>query len=342
MELIERYVHEVGRRLPQRQRADVEAELRSLLLDALEARAGVTPAESAPSEADQIAVLVEFGPPAEVAARYAPQPRYVIGPRLFDTYCLVVGIVLGALALAMVVATVVGQLSAPDGEISLLAFFAQFILQYINAAAAGLGFTTLVFFILERTLPEEDLVSLTDREQWDPRTLPPLEDPNRIQPVELIVAICFILLALVLFNFFPGKIGLAYLQSGAGEATGWHVIPVFSEQALAAYLPLWNIIWVLTLALDLVLLRQGRWRLGTRLADLGIVLGSIYVLVRMITGPALFSTPSWWLDLMPDLKETLTFMPNLAELVRMALLVALAITIFDGGKKALALLRARG
>lgn len=63
MELIERYVHEVGRRLPKKQRADVEAELRSLLMDALEARAGAAPAAGAPSEADQAAVLVEFGPP---------------------------------------------------------------------------------------------------------------------------------------------------------------------------------------------------------------------------------------------------------------------------------------
>lgn len=339
MELIERYVHEVGRRLPKKQRADVEAELRSLLMDALESRGGAAQAEGAPGEADQAAVLVEFGPPAEVAARYAPRPRYVIGPRLFDTYCLVVGVVLGALALAMLVSTIVVQLNTSDGEISILAFFGQLIAQYINAAAAGVGFTTLVFFILERTLPEEELASLAEHEKWDPHTLPPIEDRNRIQPVELIVNVCFIVLALVLFNFFSGKIGIAYIRSGAGEAAGWHVIPVLSAQALAAYRPLWNIVWGLTVALDLILLRQGRWQLGTRIADLGIVLCSLYVLVRMITGPALFAATTLWPDVVPDLNGP--FIPNLAEFVRMVLLVVLAITIFDGGKKLLELLRAR-
>ena len=37
LDLVERYIHEIGRRLPPKQRADVEAELRSLIMDALEA-----------------------------------------------------------------------------------------------------------------------------------------------------------------------------------------------------------------------------------------------------------------------------------------------------------------
>ena len=38
MDLIDRYVHEVGRYLPRKNRADIQAELRSLLIDTLEAR----------------------------------------------------------------------------------------------------------------------------------------------------------------------------------------------------------------------------------------------------------------------------------------------------------------
>ena len=39
MNLIDRYVHQVGKRLPKKQRTDVEAELRSLLSDMVEDRA---------------------------------------------------------------------------------------------------------------------------------------------------------------------------------------------------------------------------------------------------------------------------------------------------------------
>jgi hypothetical protein len=41
-ELLDRYVHEVGRNLPRAQRADVVAEIRSLLSDSLDARAPET------------------------------------------------------------------------------------------------------------------------------------------------------------------------------------------------------------------------------------------------------------------------------------------------------------
>ncbi|MGE5326983.1 MAG: HAAS signaling domain-containing protein, partial [Deltaproteobacteria bacterium] len=79
MELIDRYVHEVGEHLPERMREDVEAELRSLLTDAVEARAREA---SRPVDDEIISrVLREFGQPQEVARRYAPEAEYLIGPR---------------------------------------------------------------------------------------------------------------------------------------------------------------------------------------------------------------------------------------------------------------------
>ena len=60
MELIDRYVHQVGRRLPERTRADVKQELRSLLIDALEEHTGRSENFT---EEEQVAVLEEFGPP---------------------------------------------------------------------------------------------------------------------------------------------------------------------------------------------------------------------------------------------------------------------------------------
>ena len=40
MELIERYLQAIGRQLPRSQRADILSELRSALMDTLEARSG--------------------------------------------------------------------------------------------------------------------------------------------------------------------------------------------------------------------------------------------------------------------------------------------------------------
>ena len=89
MKWVDRYISEVGDRLPAKQRTDIETELRSLILDALEGRTGKTVDFS---EEDELAVLQEFGRPEEVAQRYAGTPRYLIGPRLYPTYLVVLRI----------------------------------------------------------------------------------------------------------------------------------------------------------------------------------------------------------------------------------------------------------
>ena len=78
MDLIERYVHEVGRALPRGQRSDIEQELRSLLQDSLESRIAE---QEGDEEAVQIDLLREFGPPDEMAHSYSPRARWLIGPR---------------------------------------------------------------------------------------------------------------------------------------------------------------------------------------------------------------------------------------------------------------------
>jgi hypothetical protein len=113
-EWIDRYVNEVGRRLPANQRADVEREIRSLIedevadrLDAAEEQGGSQP----DGEATVLAVLQQFGAPGEMAAKYQA-PRYLIGPAMFPVYQIVLGIVLavtvGANLLGLVVAAGTG------------------------------------------------------------------------------------------------------------------------------------------------------------------------------------------------------------------------------------------
>ena len=282
LELVERYIHEIGRRLPPKQRTDVEAELRSLIMDALEAHSAEAADET--PEAAQVAVLQELGAPAEVARRYAAAPRYLIGPRLYDTYLRVAGIVLGAVALGLTVSTVVSLWETAPESINILAVLGGLIVQYLGAATSALGFTTLIFAILERTLSEEDLTDLQDEEKWDPRKLPPVEDSNRIQPVSMVAGICFTVLALLLFNLFADRLGIIYTQTEGG----WKVIPALSPAAIKTFLPLWNLSWVLTLALDVAVLQQRQWNTTTRSLELGLKGFTLYILVRMFSGPVLW------------------------------------------------------
>jgi hypothetical protein len=92
MNLIDRYVAEVGKNLPLlKGREDIEKELRSTLEDMLEDRISTTGRMR--DEAMEIELLKEYGSPQQVAATYNPQP-YLIGPRLFPFFLMVLKIVI--------------------------------------------------------------------------------------------------------------------------------------------------------------------------------------------------------------------------------------------------------
>src|SRR5262245_30812836 len=97
MDLIDRYVVEVARHLPAKDAEDVAKELRSLLGDAVEARAARTGRPN--DEALAVEVLREFGEPEVVAARYRV-PKHLIGP---DWYSIFKSVALGVLLIPLAI-----------------------------------------------------------------------------------------------------------------------------------------------------------------------------------------------------------------------------------------------
>ena len=84
MNLMERYIIEVGRHLPRKGREEVLNELRSTLQDMLDDRV----VEGKPAEADVEALLREYGSPRQVAKSYGSE-QYVIGPDLYPFFVMV-------------------------------------------------------------------------------------------------------------------------------------------------------------------------------------------------------------------------------------------------------------
>lgn len=82
MKLIEIYIHEVTRRLPEQNREDIALELRSTIEDML------------PDDYDEKevkAVLEKLGNPAILASEYRDQPMYLIAiSTLFRFICYVI------------------------------------------------------------------------------------------------------------------------------------------------------------------------------------------------------------------------------------------------------------
>ena len=290
MDLFERYVYQVGRRLPQKSRADVEAELRSLLQDALEDRLAEQGSDDgSPREADQAAVLQELGPPAKMAGQYRPSHRYLIGPPLFDLYVIVAAVVAGSLTLVHLMLLALIAWGQPEPLSEFASSVGGVLESYIGAMLSGFGSVTLTFAILERVLPESAFEGEEEKEVWNPHTLPEIPDRERVEMPGLVVEIVLTVIGLILFNVFPGRLGIGFVRSLDGTDGVWHFFPVLSEAFFASYLPWINVLWVATIGLKVILLREGRWQRLTRLVDVILAIGSAFILRQMAFGPSLLT-----------------------------------------------------
>jgi HAAS len=104
MNLIDKYIVEVGKYLPRQNRADIEAEIRSTLEDMLDER---KPAEGPADEATVMKLLKEYGSPRQVAATYKTH-QYLIGPRMFPTFEMVLRIAFAVVAGASLIGLAAG------------------------------------------------------------------------------------------------------------------------------------------------------------------------------------------------------------------------------------------
>ena len=257
MDLINRYAHEVGQYLPHRLRADVEAELRSLLTDSVEEKAllGGVPAD------DELAakVLREFGTPKDVAARYAPEPQYLIGPRLYPAYVTSVKVMLPILA-AIFLALVAAGRFRHAGEPPSVAPFFRATGSFLWSALENLGIMTLVFALVERAIRHREAAG----KAWDPSALPPVNDPDCISYFGRIFALYVIASLALLFNFFPDWVAVYVFRNSDAS-----VYPLLMPD-FARYMPLINAWWLLAFVLNLAVLREGRRTRPTRWAEFGL------------------------------------------------------------------------
>jgi hypothetical protein len=267
-DLIDRYVYQVVRRLPQSQRADIEAELRGLIDDMLSARGGG-------KREDVIAVLRELGRPAELASRYSGSRRSLIGPEYYDTYLLVLKIVLAATGFGMAVAQAIGF--AAEAPSSIFAAAASFFAAIFSAMVQAFAWVTIIFALIERWSKG----SFIKDTEWDPDDLPPVPEKNTAIPrSEPIAGIVFIVLLLVLLNAAP-QLFSAYLSEGGSL----RMVPVFDLTVFYRHLPLVDAMICVGLVKEVLRLVTGRYTLALSLGLTALNIVSVVMFI-LLFGPA--------------------------------------------------------
>jgi hypothetical protein len=330
MNLLEKYIEEVGKRLPLRNRRDLQAEIRSTIEDMLEDRSRETGRPVDDALAGEI--LAEFGSPDRVAAGYSPA-RYLIGPRLYPVFELVVRIVLTVLLSVMLAVFCIQYFSSGGAPAVFAAALVNFLPGLLGALISAFGNVVIVFAIIERVKPDAKFDEEEDK--WTPADLEVEKDPDHVGRGGTIFEILVTMLGLAVFNLYPQVIGIAALKNGE-----WMFIPALSP-AFFSYLPWINLLGALQILLALYLLRRGLWNTTTRLASLAVEVGGIILAGFMLVGPSLVSLdPSEMTAMFGSAAATVT--PLFNFIPQMVLIILIVVQTIEALQAVWKLIRQRG
>lgn len=269
MNLIDRYIAEVGRYLPEKNRSDIEAEIRSMVEDMLDERSG-----DAKSADDKVMAetLEELGNPKLLAAKYSPPKRYLIGPGWYEFYIQTLKRVL-YVALPVFIA------------VTFILTLAKDPLDFINAVgntvseAFGVGvqiffWITVIFILLERSDEVPGTTLEHHPKKWTVAQLPEFPGKRQISIGETVTNIVMELFVL-LWIFLP------MIQDRLqGDLNN---VPFLNPGLWNVWLPVFVVLMVLSLVLEVFKLKVGKWTPALTASNVVLCLGSIIYIVLLAT-----------------------------------------------------------
>jgi hypothetical protein len=249
-EMVERYVHQVGRYLPEKEREDILAELRSLIQDKLDDRFA-----GSPTPAEVASVLTDFGDPRQIAASYSGG-QYLVGPRV---YPYMVRMLRGAWILVppsvVFLNVFMALVSSPEG--TLFGLFIGTVFGTLEVTVIASAVIVLIFAIIEHYNLEID--EHESAAEFDPFKLPKVDDPASIDYAEIAIGMAIsIFLGLIMFYFLRVEgLTLRFDLGDPGE-----VVP--------APVP-WMILFIINvfvgLMVQLMVLQRNFWTIGLRMTE---------------------------------------------------------------------------
>ncbi|RHW43319.1 hypothetical protein D1B31_01220 [Neobacillus notoginsengisoli] len=284
MKLIDIYIQEVTRRLPEKSREDIALELRSTIEDSL-------PDDY--SEEDVKAVLEQLGSPAALANGYLDRPMHLIGPRYYDVYVSLLKMILpiaSVISLISVIAEYFIGIKADETIMNvILNLFGIGIVGILEVGMQTFFLITIVFAVMERVDKGKDGQPLTTSlKKWTPddlKNIPYIPIKKEISRWEVFWMLMWTAVwATVYFN--ADRLVGIYEQVG-GELE--FVVPAFHQDVLLQYWPIIIGLVGLEVAFAFYKLIQGRWTKNmAKLNALHQLLATIAVIAIMIH-PSIFN-----------------------------------------------------
>ena len=310
MSLIDRYIAEVGRHLPEQQRADIEAEIRSNLEDVIEENSQQT---GTPMDDSNIsAALEQLGDPALLAQKYSQAKRYLIGPQWYEAYVETLKRILYTALPVFAIMTFMVHIARVPTDV-MNAFGEAF------GGAVGVGiqilfWVTLVFLLLERSdvQPYEEQ-GKPKPGTWTVAKLPAMPKKRQLSIGEVLANIVFVVIGL-------GWVGLPLFFAQFQDDRGF--VSVFHPNLWNVWLPVFFVLAGLTLIHELFKLKIGNWTRALTVTNVILGMAAIVYMIALVTTQEIFN-PAFLMTLtegvgaqdLPKLTSWATWTVNISAVI---------------------------
>ncbi|MBT2667127.1 hypothetical protein J7J00_16645 [Bacillus sp. ISL-4] len=279
MELIELYIQEVTRRLPEKNREDIALELQSTIGDML-------PVDH--TEQDVKSVLLKLGDPVTLASRYRDRPMHLIGPRYFDVYICLLKMILPIAAVISLIGLIGDNPFRDMGNTvvdAILIIIGKGIAGIISTGIQVFFWLTISFAILERVDTSKDQSPLTkDLKPWTPENLKDIPNISKKKAVPMIEIFASLLgLSVFAALYFNAANLLGVYEKRNGSLI--FVTPSFNQDVLNSYWLLVSCVVIIGVLLAIYKLFLRRWTLKLALFH------AIYQLLSTLTFIIIISNP---------------------------------------------------
>jgi len=300
--LIERYVYDVTRRLPEKEREDVKKELRANIYDMLP--------DGASDEAVK-KVLYELGSPASLAEKYRTHPRYLISPAYFDEYVRVLKWVLPLVGvIVMVIGFVVGAFDAAKESTANIPFVMSGIISNgvsmgVSAAFQVLIWTTIGFAIADHSGAKQPKVG---EHGWKVEDLPEAQNAKASIPLsegiaELVVSVVFSIIGIL---FCAGRLPFMMVFA-QGDMVFYNI---FSQSFLNMLIPFILVSMVLAVVQGIAKINDRRWSVFVCVSVVAKSLISMVLTIYLVNQPNILSTEFHSFLVQSEVADVFSILPH--------------------------------
>jgi len=295
MELLERYLTQIERHLPLKDRSETTKELRSLILDQLDEAIST----GLDKEIALYNIIVEMGDPRDVANNYFDS-KPLISRKLEPTLKLVLKIMSITLPLGLTFGHMLDYVLNNDNTTVMdnLLNIVYTVPSTLYSLLFGYGIVFVIFFLIERYIhPNADQEfndALIKEKEFNPNLLPKIPTKHfKVSLFESIFSILVTTLIVYLFNIQEGLIAIT---------VGGTIEHLFNTD-FDRLLPFINISWFISIGLNIYYLFKRRKTITSKTIELfhHIYSGVIFIL---LANSSLFNTiiiDGFDLDVLPAL-----------------------------------------